>query len=337
MKRLYMCNTPYHLFCTLIKEIKLNNTVDIVISDKTLGYEKLQYSLKKSNLVNNVFIIEESKFHLPKINPSYWGNITQNKKVREVVEKYITFDPHIYDDIYMYHDFTRFGCYIIASSIKYNLIEDGLDYFRVFDKFINIDLSLRRRVLSFLNLNILHYGQSKYCKSIEVNDIKGIRISRNKVIEVPRKQLIDNLTSEEKKKIYNIFMENKDININNDENKKILILTEPLFKDCRISSEEEQIRTYRKIIDKYNDEKYTVYIKPHPRDMTDYTKLNREHIIIEQEFPIEILNFNEDIKFNKAVTITSASIDGIKFVDNKIKLGFSYLESDRKRVYSDIY
>lgn len=330
MKRLYMCNTPYHLFSTLIKEIKLDNDVDIVLSDKTLGYEKLELALKKSNLVNNVFIIEESKFHLPKINPSYWGNITQNKKVREAVEPYIDFDVRIYDDIYMYHDFTRFGCYIIASSIKYNLIEDGLDYFRVFDKFINIDLSLRRRILSFLNLNIFHYGQSRYCKSIEVNSIKDIRIPLKKVIEVPRKQLISSLTNEEKKRIYDIFMGDKEVTTNNEENNKILILTEPLFKDCRVSSEEEQLRVYRDLIDTYNSEKYTVYIKPHPRDMLDYSKLNREHIIIDRDFPVEILNFNENIKFNKAVAITSASIDGIKFVDNKIKVGFNYLESDKK-------
>lgn len=328
MKKLYMCNTPYHIFCTLVKEIRLDNSVDIILSDKTLGYENLLQSLKLSDIVDKVFLFEESKFHLPKINPNKYGNITQNRKVRNVVKPYITFDTSIYDEIYMYHDFTRFGCYIIASSIKYNLIEDGLDYFKVFDKFIDIDLSFRRRLLSLFNLNILHYGQSKYCKSIEVNDINGIRIPKKKVKEVPRNEMIKRLTEEEKKKIYDIFM--PDIKINSSNKERILLLTEPLFKDGRISSEEEQIKLYSDIISKYTNKEDQLYIKPHPRDMTDYSKLKNEFTLIDQQFPVEILNFNKEVHFSKAITITSASIDGINFIHTKIKLGFDFLEKYKK-------
>ena len=46
--------------------------------------------------------------------------------------------------------------------------------------------------------------------------------------------------------------------------------------------------------------------------------------------PIEVLKFNSNIKFDKAVTIVSSSIKSLDFVDEKIEYGFEYLDKYKR-------
>ena len=58
----------------------------------------------------------------------------------------------------------------------------------------------------------------------------------------------------------------------------------------------------------------------------DYTQLSKEYITLENGFPIEILNFMDNILIRKCITAFSTSIDFINFCESKITLGSEWVK-----------
>ncbi len=125
--------------------------------------------------------------------------------------------------------------------------------------------------------------------------------------------------------IYDIFVE-KDLHLNTSK-KKLILLTQPLYKDKLVSSEDIQKKVYQDIIEKFQKE-YVIYLKPHPRDLIDY-QFGKDIFLINKNIPTEVLSFNDDFEFNKAITISSGGIHAIK-AEEKIQYGLEYLDSYKK-------
>lgn len=328
MRKLYICHTIYHIYITLIKEINFNNNIDIILSDNIPKCDYFKERLSNSKIFNNITIVKESLIDNNIKYNNILEKITYNRNVRKNISKYVQIEKEVYDDIYIFNDNTKIGYYLITSLIKYNLIEDGLNSLTIIDKYIDVNYSRKIRILSFLNLYILCYGQSLQCKSIEVNNKEGLKIPNRKIVELPREQLLLKLSEENKKDIYSIFINRNSINIIEGRKKNsVLLLTEPLYIDKRVETEEEQINIYSDIINNYIKENENIFIKAHPRDYTNYLKLNKNITIIEKDIPMEVLNFNSNITFDKVITITSTAINGIQFAKEKVILGFEYLDT----------
>lgn len=70
-------------------------------------------------------------------------------------------------------------------------------------------------------------------------------------------------------------------------------------------------------------EKYAVgplFIKTHPRDMTDYKALFPDATVLERTMPSEVLNFCLPFHFARAVTVQSFVLRGFTAADEKIHL-----------------
>lgn len=325
MRNLYICHTIYHLYITIIKKLINNQDIDIVLSDTIYNCVELKEKLLKFNISDNIFIIEESKIKLPARGLSVYDKINHNKKIAGVLSKYIEFEPNNYDHIYIYNDSTKIGMYLISNKLEYKLIEDGLNSFKNIDKLWYKKYSFKSKVLGYLNLNILFWGESKYCKSIEVNEIKDLKIPLKKVIELDRGNLIKKLSNENKKIIWDIFVKSDTLEEVINE-KSIIILTQPLFQDNLVKSESYQKNLYKTIIDKYSNSNSNIIIKPHPRDKVEYNFENCT--IMDKMIPIEALNFNKNIKVDKVITVFSTAIDAIEFANEKINLGFEYINEN---------
>lgn len=109
-------------------------------------------------------------------------------------------------------------------------------------------------------------------------------------------------TEEEKKEILEIFNVNAD-SLKNLKNRKIIIFTQPLSEDS-IISEKEKIELYSKVLSKYKEEE--LIIKPHPRERTRYSEYFKKCLVIEGNFPSELLYFN-GIEITKVVTLFSTA------------------------------
>ena len=209
------------------------------------------------------------------------------------------------------------------KGLEYNLIEDGVDMFKNNQAFIEPKRSLGTLAKKVLRVPT-EMARSENIKSIEVNDKDGIAISHPNIIEVPRKELLARLSKAERKKIFDIFLsEDTFPRVKN----SIIILTQPFAEDHILDSEEKQLKVYRTIIEEYCERKDKIIIKIHPRDHANYSGLADERVIlVAEKFPIEILNFMPGLKFKKAITVSSTAINLLENCEERIYLGWGYLE-----------
>lgn len=324
MKKLYICCTYYHLLISVIKSLQSNEKCDVLLTTswndfKLISDKKLIEKLNKSKIFENVFIDDGI---LNQLKQSKKGSFKELKKYI-LLKKYIR-NFHInlleYNDIYVFNYNNPSGRMINKCKIYHNLLEDGTDCFKNNKNIIEGRLSLKKIIKKYI-LHMDQLGESKYAKSVEVNDLTDVNISNKNIIELSKKDMFDNLSDSEKKNIVSLFINNSNwLKLNN----ATLIITQPFFADAIVKTKEEQLEIYKDIIDKYgfNDK---IIIKPHPRDDINYEKIIPKSNIIEEIFPIEILNFT-NVKFNKVITVSSTSVNLIYNCNEKIFLGWDWLE-----------
>lgn len=142
----------------------------------------------------------------------------------------------------------------------------------------------------YLTKNLYKKSPKELEKKIEVIDLK---------------ELWNQKTEEEQKYILDVF--NFDYNILKKINKDtIMLFTQPLSEDGVIS-EERKIEIYSKIINKNLGS--SIIIKPHPREITDYKKYFPNCYIMEEKYPVEILEL-VGIKIKKVITLFSSAVFG---------------------------
>ena len=302
MGRMYICVTPYQLLLTILKieDSKSELVLQEGITDKeiisNLSKERI---FKKIDILNMLIFDGVKKYIINKREMA--GFITRFKGV---------------DDIYTYNDHTPSGWILDKYKIKYNLIEDGYDFFsykyidfrnRIFTKKSTIqDYKDLLKHLFFLR-RTKGPGFSKYCQSIEVNDISVVPKDEryHKFKEVPRKELFENITEERKQLILRVFDVEE---LSEVKDNSVLILTQPLSIDGLMDSDDKQYGFYKRICDKYLSEGYEVYLKPHPRDTITYEKMNGVKLIA-QTVPMELIEMVSDVEFERIITHSSTAIN----------------------------
>lgn len=324
MKKIYICMTAYHLLITLTK-LDNNNRNELLLLEGALSEEIIDLFVKENIFekitVLNMYMFDELK--------KYMGN---RREVFEIIE--LLKDGHIY----IYNDHIPIGWILDKNKIKYNLIEDGYNFFsykyidfrnRVFTKKATIrDYKDLLKYLFFLR-RTKGPGFSKYCQSIEVNDISVVPKDEryHKFKEVPRKDLFNNISEERKQLILRVFDVEE---LSEVAEKSVLILTQPLSIDGLMNRDNKQYGFYEKICDKYLSEGYEVYLKPHPRDTITYEKINGVNLIA-QSVPMELIEMVSDVKFERIITHSSTAINFLTCGKEKeIFFDFNTREYDEK-------
>ena len=324
MARMYICMTPYQLLLTILKIeddkselVLLEGTTDKEIISN-LSREKI---FKKIDTLN-MYIFDEIKRY-----------ITNKREIARFITRFKEAD-----DIYTYNDHIPIGWVLDKHKIRYNLIEDGYNFFsykytdfrnRVFTKKATIrDYKDLLKHLFFLR-RTKGLGFSKYCQSIEVNDISVVPKDEryHKFKEVPRKDLFNNISEERKQLILRVFDVEE---LSEVAEKSVLILTQPLSIDGLMNSDDKQYGFYKKICDKYLSEGYEVYLKPHPRDTITYEKINEVNLIA-QSVPMELIEMVSDVKFERIITHSSTAINFLTCGKEKeVFFDFNTREYDEK-------
>lgn len=241
-------------------------------------------------------------------------------------------------NVYFFSDFLTVGWLFNKYKINYNVIEDGYNYFSYkHENFMDRVFTRKAKILDykelFKHIFILRRtkgpGFSKYCQSIEVNDISVVPKDEryHKFKEVPRKDLFNNISEERKQLILRVFDVEE---LSEVAEKSVLILTQPLSIDGLMNSDDKQYGFYKKICDKYLSEGYEVYLKPHPRDTITYEKINGVNLIA-QSVPMELIEMVSDVKFERIITHSSTAINFLTCGKEKeVFFDFNTREYDEK-------
>ncbi len=332
MEKLFICATYYHTLITLIKSFVNCEQYCIYLADNIPSYQVLKENLEKTGQLKVfVFPVTNINMAIKPHNSRLARILCRKREIRNAVENNCNLDLRDYE-LYLYHDYSNIGKYCAQEGIYYHLIEDALDYFKYFDKYYNMPKqkytkgSFEDIIKEKTGLGLRLWGTSPYCIDIEVNDLNGIKISKDKVFEMPRKKLFEKLTDEQKRVIYDTYACNKVISKSGTQN-EVLICTQPLYKDKHVSTLNDQMIVFEKIIKKFADMGHHITIKPHPRDDADYTGLISKYDCgyIDKDLPSEILNYNPDARYVAAVSVTSTAINFLEYANEKIFMGLDFV------------
>ncbi len=342
--RIYVCHTYYHVYVALLKEFNLPKEerfkADLVLSLMSNDFETFAERVKETKVFENVFLFDEKRetfFPEVAVLKNDAGNVVSNminrikftKAFAKAQEPFVPVDFSKYKDVYVFCDVDPIGLYLNQKKIKYHAIEDGFNYLKFYDpvpaKSDNKGFWGLKKFFSMgLNLIFIRDGYSKYCIDMEVNDLSVVKDSFKKYVEVPRAELLSKLDKDDKELMMRVFVKDfdslKEQLSNVDSNRKnIIILTEPLTTDLK-----QREKLFRDLVEEYSKEG-CVFIKPHPRDELDYPTVFSDVKQFDRTVPMEILNFFEDISFDKVVSVYT-QLDSVKFAKEKVYLGHDFMD-----------
>jgi len=206
--------------------------------------------------------------------------------------------------------------YIFFENKNSNIIEDGIENYvakicKTHEINPLIDLILHICGIYFLN-QCECYGSHKNIKNVYLTNEHNHPLIKDKVRIIDIKQLWNNLNNNNQEKLLEIF--NVNIEGIDFSKKTALLLTEPLSEGMLTTiTEEEEIKVYYEIIEKFKD--YQIIIKPHPRDTKDFKKIFPNMKIIDKSFPIEMLTM---LNINPTVVCSIVSTALYNFKNSKI-------------------
>ena len=180
---------------------------------------------------------------------------------------------------------------------------------------IKLKIWIYRKFINKLNSYYSEYGTSQKINKIYLTGILPIPdVIKEKVEIVNIEKLWEELDERKKKEILNILNVNlEEVELLRKEKEKILLITQPLSEDG-IINEEEKIDLYKEILLERKIKK--VFIKPHPREKTNYIEVFKnigiEVKVLPNEFPAEIFMLL-DMNFKKVITIFSTAVLNFKY------------------------
>ncbi len=316
MKNVYIVDTPYHLLITLTKTFLAHREGkdDIIFVKKATSlhtrknaqvyFQNVICSYNQYNVLLEILLMKIQQKKIPFISS------IAKKRTSNMMNLFSN-----YSNIYIFDDNSFLGCWLNNAKIYYDHIEDGLNY-------LQWPLHKTKRMATYdffykiLRISWKYWGESEYTKSIEVNDGKNLRITRNNIIVQNREQMFKQLTPEQKEAIARVF-DYRPLN-NIEPGEKTLLLTDPLYEDG-VVSHEKKIQIYKYLVEKYAVGK--LYIKQHPREIEDYSKIFPNAVILgNQKIPFEIYQLKEDFKFNKAIGAGTTVMDAVYCAEEKINV-----------------
>lgn len=322
---LFICHTFLHCLISIEKCMLNKWKADFIICDSIYEYKEIVSKIQGAEFLNGgeAICLEEWKI----------GGQHHNRFERifkRNIEKELRQDLKGYDDIYIYNDMFCIGKYLQIQKINYHLIEDSVNYFAKCDIREMQKRAPRKRLFKYRQES-LYFADSAppYVLDLEVNDkshIPGwIKIP---VIERNRRQLLDGLSTTQKRWLITAFMDPSSIQSleNIDQKKKVLLLTQPFYEDKKYQIK-KVYDLYMRVIDIFIQKGYVVVVKPHPRDILKYSDL-KNVVYLASKFPIELIDFLSTIKFDAAITINSSSIYLLNNIELKIILGKEILDLD---------
>lgn len=333
MNQVYCGCGVYHIYISILKafEDKRNGrkSLLVIINDRTDGIEDFIPKLKGLDVFEDVVSVKSyGIFDVLKKRIGLYNYIF--KRAQAIQNEFEDANPHILN----YHDFIQnaeINLFHIVRTRAYFLIKYPENSFRMMEEgtgtYVQTLPFLRFLKRKYFMKFPLLMGYDKQVKEVVVQfpEQMKAKILRDKAVKLDLYGLEQSLTSSDRKQIVEIF-QGEQIDLYSTK-KKAIILTQPLQSTGFKVDTKEMVRIYSDFVNQAQasgcDE---IFFKEHPREDVSYEDFFPENPFIPKLMPIEVLNLDENIKFDWGYTICSGSIDNLKNLEQKINLGRDYLK-----------
>ena len=310
---LYICHTAYQVLIDLLRASRTaGGPHDMLLSDTVPEAGALAERLRASGAVNPILVRESA---WPGIAAGFLGR----QRNRRGFEKHCGWrlQPNRYAEIFIHNDWSILGRYLQDCRAAYTLCEDtfastiGPDQSLVETQRSQPDFAEKQRS----GRGYLYWGDSRYCQKVESEDpARCTLFGAEKLVGDSKAQLLQSLTESEKSMVRSVFITQP---LPQNAAGATLLLSRSFVQDGLLT-QPQQDAMFQAVA-----KKYTVgplFIKPHPRDDTDYAALFPDAVILQRTMPSEVLNFCLPFTFRRAVTVQSFVLRGFTAAEEKIHL-----------------
>ncbi len=304
--KLYVCSTYYHALIACVKQLVDRQEADILITGYIPEGAALARRIEESGLFRRtVYIggVEEYVFSNAIDHALFY-----HRKSAAAIEKSFPagFRFEDYDEVNIFHDGTWMAHYMKDRRLPYRIVEDGLDSYKILTTgpFAHMlpQKGLKALIKRLFHIGYLYFGEDGLVREIEVNDLDGVELPRERLVEVPRKPLFDALRPEDKQLLLDVFGRPEVPPV---QGKTALVLTQPFVEDGLMDTEEEQLAVYRDIVRALRARGYAVMLKPHPRDAADYSGMGV--VVLDRTIPAEMFRL-AGVSFDCVTAIASTAL-----------------------------
>jgi len=327
MKKTFVATTVYHLYLIvmLIEKDRLNHIKSdnlLIIIKHSEGLEKIINNLLVNSYFRKVVFLPNKREQKNKLGTLNY--LLNRKKLINILdseciglkkeEKFISESKIYIADI----DSSKNYFYLKYRNKKFSIIEGGsLTYVLIPSRFKIFKKRFFRNgfIENGFDNNVEEVYALNPTKLPKVLAKKGVKIDIEKISSKFSKDMINT--------IFNIFNFNTSLD---DNKKRALIVTQNIFTEGYVNTELEKINIYKEIISGVPKE-YTIFIKAHPREKTDYTQYFNNATVFPREFPAELFLMLGKNTFDLGYTLFSTSLDNLgSCVKNKKFVALDYLD-----------
>lgn len=324
--QVYVCSSYFHVYISILQTLENKNPGSkslIIINDHLPELKTLIPALVSNNFFDFHLAVPLTSLYRKKTSKisRFLNRNTQLIKRVDSSTDILTYENFIKDsEINIFNN--RGGAYtyfLLKFKDSYiRLLEDGLgNYQPLIGKF----KAFRRKYL--LN-TVIGAGHDIPVKEILVQfPEKVIEPLKKKAKKLELQKMQAALSADNRERILKIFL--RDYTPSLSDGKKLILVTQPLSEE-RYFSEDTKIKLYNDLLAKYA-ESYSVFIKPHPRELTNYKgKITGDFTEIPRDFPLEMMNLLEDMYFDLGITLYSGALNNMNGIKEKVFLGKELLQ-----------
>ncbi len=317
MKDVFICHTPYHVYIACVKRmVAPQGECAAWLADTIPGWQALQERLTQSGIFTQVMGFDRLSVFPRRVARAYvpmWLYArTHPRRMRAFLNAHVGAQ----DRLIFSNDYTALGAVVQSAGRPYFLLEDSRDTFARVNDAIGKAKPLKRLLYKVVGVPYM-IGQSPLCRELEVHNAAIVRTPfACPIREQNRDVLIARLTPEQIGQIQALFQLTLTLT---GERKRLLLLTQPLIVMGLASDAADTLRFYERML-LPNRAEYDIYIKPHPRDAADYTRLSPPCAgILDRAVPVEILNFMPGVRFALGLTYDSTSVNGLTVCERVVR------------------
>lgn len=340
MKDLYVCNTVFHSYLSLVKAnyiyLHEHRKSDFIISDhfRNINPSELAKKVNEFEFISNVYVLNDyqiaKEIHSSKIKKYImYKELVSTKIDRSLEATGISKNFRNYNNIFIFLPDAIFSHYLIYKKLDITLMEDGTGIYNEHSRF--------HMWMKVVLRHLKSYGLSAQIKTIEVISPEKLPLELyHKAKELKIDHMKEFIGSHLAIKILSVFLPkgfDTKVFLNViDNGKKNFVLFTQSFSVFGSISKEYQIGLYRRFVHEFYDSEYNLIIKPHPSDEVDYSEIFTGAIIIPASIPAEVLDIFGLI-LNVCATINSTSLMNID-CNERIVPGVKYDKFLEERLLS---
>ncbi|XNT08527.1 glycosyltransferase family 52 [Vibrio cyclitrophicus] len=299
IKRLVYENTHYSLLLYLLYDKEWANRDYLLYGDRF----DTKFIKRFSKHVSTCKFETSSKICFRKSPIKYFFNrITEIIRFRHVEE--------VYGNANTFH--------IPFKRIKRNVVEDGHGTKAEIENYFKGIYPNKLKEVIKVRQPIKYRGPNSFIVSKSL--VEGYNL--NTELEfVDINESWNELCDSSKERLVSIFVGSVELTEKKIDQDSFLLLTQP-FDNDGIMTEEVKLLGYEKIVREFKINEKHLFIKPHPRETSNYKKIFPKAKVLDGNVPFEFFNFL-NVKFDNIVTITSSAAFHVDKSVNVIFMGTS--------------